>query len=215
MCREIEQTIMTPEDLKNRDFIVLVDKSGSMSEQDCPNGKSRWDYAQENVLAIARECMKYDGDGITVGVFANKLKLYENVTDGADLLKKIFSENQPGGSTDTAGALSQVINEYLTAKKANANAKPIVCVIITDGVPDSEPALVKVIVDATKQISTREEIGLEFVQIGKDGHASAFLTRLDNNLTNEGAALDIVNCVNSDDLGDRLISDVLIASLTE
>ena len=61
---------MTNEDLKKYDFVVLVDKSGSMSETDCPNRKSRWDYAQENVLSIARECMKYDSDGITVGIFA-------------------------------------------------------------------------------------------------------------------------------------------------
>lgn len=202
---------MTTEQLKGYDFIVLVDKSGSMSEPDCPGGKSRWAYAEENTLAIARECMKYDNNGITVGVFANKLKLYENVTDGAAQLKQIFAENQPGGSTDTAGALDHVIQEYLNSDKS----KPIVCVIMTDGVPDDEAALVKVIVNATKKIATRDEIGLEFVQIGNDTHAHAFLDRLDNNLTKEGAKLDIVNTVTAADLGDRLISDVLIASLTE
>lgn len=205
---------MTPDQLKGYDFIVLVDKSGSMSTADCPGGKSRWDYAQENVLAIARECQKYDDNGITVGIFANKLKLYENVTDGAGMLEKIFKENQPGGTTDTAGALQAIIKEYLDSK-GKEGSKPIVCIVITDGIPDDESALVKVIVDATKKISTREEIGLEFVQIGKDEHAHAFLTRLDNNLEKEGAALDIVNTVTSDDLGDKLISDVLIASLTE
>lgn len=201
---------MTQEELKKYDFIVLVDKSGSMSEQDCPQGKSRWDYAQENTLAIARECMKYDDNGITVGVFASKLRLYENVTDGAGQLKKIFQENQPSGSTDTAGALKRVIDEYLASK-----AKPIIVVVMTDGIPDDESALVRVIVNATKKIASREEIGLEFIQIGKDAHAKDFLNRLDNNLTKEGAALNIVNCVDSDELGDRLISDVLIASLTE
>lgn len=205
---------MNTEDLKKYDFIVLVDKSGSMSTADCPGGKTRWEYAQEEVLSIARECQKYDDNGITVGTFANKLKLYENVTDGSGKLEQIFKENQPSGSTDTARALSQVINEYL-ATKGQPNCKPIVVVVITDGTPDSEPELVKVIVDATKQIATREEIGIEFVQIGKDPSAHAFLDRLDNNLTAEGAKLDIVNTVTADDLGDKLISDVLIASLTE
>lgn len=205
---------MTTEQLKKYDFIVLVDKSGSMSTADCPGGKSRWDYAQENVLAIARECQKYDDNGITVGTFANKLKLYENVTDGSGLLEKIFSENQPGGSTDTAGALDHVIGEYLDSKKSGSS-KPIIVVIMTDGIPDDEAALVKVIVNATKKIDTREEIGLEFIQVGKDEHAHAFLDRLDNNMTKEGAKLDIVNAVTTEDLGDKLISDVLIASLTE
>lgn len=205
---------MNTDELKKYDFIVLVDKSGSMSETDCPKGVSRWDYAQENTLAIARECMKYDGDGITVGVFANKLRMYENVTDGAGQLKKIFQENQPSGSTDTAAAVKTVIDNYLAAK-AKGNSKPIIVVVMTDGIPDSEGELVRVIVDATKKISTREEIGLEFIQIGKDAHAKAFLGRLDNDLSKEGAKLDIVNCVDSEEIGDRLISDVLIASLTE
>jgi uncharacterized protein with von Willebrand factor type A (vWA) domain len=205
---------MNTEDLKKYDFIVLVDKSGSMSETDCPGGKSRWDYAQENVLAIARECMKYDSNGITVGVFNNKHKLYENVTDGNDMLKKIFQENSPGGGTDTAGAVKFVIDEYLDTR-GKTGSKPIVCIVITDGIPEDEPALVKVIVDATKKIDTREEIGLEFVQIGKDEHAKAFLHRLDDNLTKEGAKLDIVNATTCDDLGDEPIVDILIASLTE
>jgi hypothetical protein len=106
--------------------------------------------------------------------------------------------------------LDHVIQEYLSSKQ-----KPIICVVITDGQPDDEAALVSVIVNATKKIANREEIGLEFVQIGKDSHAHAFLDRLDNNLTKEGAKLDIVNTVSADDLGDKLISDVLIASLTE
>lgn len=205
---------MTNEQLKKYDFIVLVDKSGSMSTTDCPGGKSRWDYSKENVLAIARECQKYDDNGITVGVFADHLKLYENVTDGSGKLADIFKENQPSGSTDTAGALDKVIQEYL-GTKGQPNCKPIVVVVITDGEPNSESDLVKVIVNATKKISTREEIGIEFIQVGSDASAHAFLDRLDNNLTNEGAALDIVNAVTTSDLGDKLISDVLIASLTE
>lgn len=208
---------MNPEELKKRDFIVLVDKSGSMGEPYKAGSKqTRWEHAQEACLQMARECMKYDDNGITVGIFHNKLKLYENVTDGAEQLKQIFQENQPGGSTDTAMAVSKVINEYLDAKaKDAATAKPIIVVILTDGIPDDEAALVKVIVDATKKIATREEIGLEFIQVGNDAHAKEFLNRLDNDLTKEGAALDIVNCVDCDELGDRLASDVLIASLTE
>lgn len=205
---------MNTEQLKKYDFVVLVDKSGSMSTNDCPGGKTRWAYAQENTLAIARKCMEYDDNGITVGLFANGLKLYENVTDGAGLLDKIFSENEPGGSTDTAKAVDTVIQEYLTAKAAGT-AKPIIVVIMTDGRPDDEPALINVIVNATKRISAREEIGLEFIQIGSDKHAHEFLKKLDDDLGKEGAVLDIVNTVTCEDLGNELISDVLIKSLTQ
>lgn len=208
---------MNQEELKKYDFIVLVDKSGSMDEPNRAGSKqTRWEHAQEACLQMARECMKYDDNGITVGVFHNKLKLYKNVTDGADQLKKIFQENQPGGGTDTALAVKTVIDEYLASKAKDATtAKPIIVVILTDGIPEDEAALVKVIVDASKKITSREEIGLEFIQVGDDAHAKEFLNRLDNDLTKEGAALDIVNCTDCDELGDKLASDVLIASLTE
>ena len=205
---------MTPEELKKYDFIVLVDKSDSMNEKDC-KGQTRWVFAQESVLGLARECMKYDDNGITVGFFASKLsKLYENVTDGVEVLKTIFAEQQPAGSTDTAGAVKQVIDQYLAVRN-NKDAKPIIVVVVTDGRPTDEPALVKVIVDATKVISSREEIGLQFIQVGFDPHAKDFLKRLDNDLTKEGAKFDIVSTTNCDDLGDRPMSEVLIAALTE
>lgn len=115
-------------DLTKYDHVLLVDKSGSMSTVDAGSkgNKSRWADAEETTEALAREMAKYDSDGITVGVFNSKLVLFQNITGGDDKVKQIFSENSPSGGTDTALALKTVIDQYLTAKKANAEtAKPI------------------------------------------------------------------------------------------
>lgn len=55
---------METEKLKNRDYYLLIDKSGSMAEKDCPGGKSRWDYCKESTLAISKKLDEYDPDGI-------------------------------------------------------------------------------------------------------------------------------------------------------
>jgi hypothetical protein len=37
--------------LRNRDYTLIIDKSGSMSTKDQAGGKSRWDVMQESTLA--------------------------------------------------------------------------------------------------------------------------------------------------------------------
>ncbi len=66
--------------MKDRDYTLILDKSGSMSAPDQQGGKSRWEIAQESTLALARKCEQFDPDGITVYVFSGKwrdLEVYE------------------------------------------------------------------------------------------------------------------------------------------
>lgn len=209
---------MSVEDLKKRDFIVMIDMSGSMEEKDMPGGVSRWEAAQEAALSLARECEKYDNNGITVVVFNGKWNIYENVTSGGDIIKNIFTENSPHGSTNTSGALGVVLEAYLKSKATPETCKPITVVCLTDGRPDGgedgEKALAKTIINAANHIDDGNEIGISFVQVGKDGHATAFLKRLDKNLTDEGAKYDIVNAITIDDLNDKALIDVLIEAVT-
>lgn len=203
---------MTTEQLKNYDYILLLDKSGSMGERDCPGNKTRWETAQEATIALARKCMEYDDNGITVIPFANTFKKYENVDGGDEIIKRIFQENEPNGGTNTAGVLKDVLDEYI-ASKGTASCKPVIVICITDGVPNDEKALVSVIVEASKKIQDENEIGLQFVQVGTDAHAHAFLKRLDDNMTSEGAQFDIVNTVTMDEMENMSLSDVLINAL--
>ncbi|CAN5369681.1 hypothetical protein BH11BAC1_BH11BAC1_28050 [soil metagenome] len=205
---------MTNEELKKYDFILLLDKSGSMATPDCANGTTRWAAAKEATIALARKCAEFDSDGITVIPFAGSFKAYDNITDGPDQVNKIFSENEPNGSTDTAKVIKHVTDAYFSRKKAG-NAKPIIVLVITDGTPDSKSALAQVIVDATKQIDKDEEIGISFIQVGKDPGASEFLKMLDDDLVKQGAKFDIVDTKTMDEVGEMPLADVLVAALTD
>ncbi len=51
-----------------RHFTLLIDKSGSMTTRDCPNGRSRWELAKDAAKAFAQVCCTFDADH-TVDVF--------------------------------------------------------------------------------------------------------------------------------------------------
>ncbi len=176
--------IMTTEELAKYDIIILIDKSGSMSDDD-GTGKTRWDSAQEQTNAWAREAQKWDTDGITVGFFNNSFKLHENVTPQA--VKDIFAEHKPGGSTDTDKVLDYVLNQ-------RPAPKPILVFVITDGGAQDQANVAKVIAKKTNNMKVDEECGIQFLQIGKDPAATKFLQFLDDELVSKyGAKFDIVD----------------------
>jgi len=195
--------------LKNYDIILVLDKSGSMGTKDMPGGKSRWDAAQELTLALTRKALEFDQDGITVIPFAGSFKRYDNV-NSEEVVAKIFKENEPNMSTDTAKVMKAVFDEYFAKK-----AKPIIALVVTDGVPDSEPALESVIIEATKKMEKDEEIGVSFIQIGTDAGATAFLKRLDDGLVAKGAKFDIVDTKTTEEMGEMTITDVILSALND
>lgn len=207
---------MTKEELKKYDFILLMDKSGSMAVRDCIGGVSRWQYAQETVVGVTAKMAEYDQDGATVGFFAKNLKLYPNITGSVEQVGKLFAEEEPGGSTDTAAALKVVLDQYFADKAAKgAEVKPIIVVVVTDGQPDSKDELRKVIIAATQKMDSDEEIGISFLQIGNDPDAAKFLKELDDDLVSEGAKFDIVDTKTTEEMASMTITEVLIAALED
>ncbi|MBD0312670.1 MAG: hypothetical protein ICV86_07220, partial [Microcoleus sp. T3-bin5] len=66
--------------LQNRDYTIIINKSGSMYTKDHMGGKSRWALMQESTIALANKCEELDPDGITVYLFSGRFKRYDNVT---------------------------------------------------------------------------------------------------------------------------------------
>lgn len=208
----MSQTTANNVDLSKYDFELLIDKSGSMSTEDCPGNKSRWDWAKEQTLNVARTMHKYDSDGIVVTFFAGNYKTYENVTP--DKVEQLFKENSPNGSTDTAAALESRLGAY--RNRANAGtAKPVILAVITDGEPTDRQAVRNTIINHTKWMNDDNQTGISFMQVGKDNAAQAFLTELDDKLEGEGAKFDIVDCKSFDQLENMSVEEALIESLTD
>jgi uncharacterized protein with von Willebrand factor type A (vWA) domain len=120
--------------LEQRDYTLIIDKSGSMSLRDQLGGKSRWEVMQESTLALASKCEELDPDGITVYLFSGRFKRYDNVTSSK--VAQIFKENEPSGRTDLASVLQDATNNYFQHKAAGQtkpNGETIL--VVTDGEP--------------------------------------------------------------------------------
>jgi uncharacterized protein with von Willebrand factor type A (vWA) domain len=200
--------------LEQRDYTLIIDKSGSMSIRDQMGGKSRWEVMQESTLAIASKCEEFDPDGITVYLFSGRFKRYDNVT--ASKVGQIFQENEPSGRTDLASVLQDATNNYFqrkTARQTKQNGETIL--VVTDGEPDDRKAVMKVIIEASRRMDRDEELAISFVQVGTDSQATKFLKVLDDELQGAGAKFDIVDTVTMDDMEDMTLSEVLLNAITD
>jgi len=200
--------------LQNRDYTLIIDKSGSMSTPDQVGGRSRWEIAQESTLALARKCEQFDPDGITVYVFAGRFKRYENVTSGK--VAQIFMENDPAGTTNLAGVLQDATNNYFQ-RKAAGQTKPEgeTILVVTDGEPDDRRAVFEVIINATRQMERDEELAISLIQVGSDAQATKFLKALDDQMEGVGAKFDICDTITLDDMEDMSLSDILLNAISD
>ncbi|WP_414545538.1 vWA domain-containing protein [Nostoc sp. CCY0012] len=200
--------------MSDRDYTLIIDKSGSMSTPDQVGGRSRWEIAQESTLALARKCEQFDPDGITVYVFSGRFKRYDDVTSAK--VAQIFLENDPSGTTNLASVLQDAFNNYFQRKaagKSKPNGETIL--VITDGEPDDRRAVFEVVIQATRQMDRDEELGVSLIQVGSDSQATKFLKALDDQLQGVGAKFDICDTVTLDDLEDMSLADVLMNAITD
>lgn len=200
--------------LENRDYTLLIDLSASMNEVDQPGGKTHWEAAQESTLAIAKKCEEIDHDGLTVYLFASRFKRYNNVT--SEKVAQIFAENEPMGKGNLAGVLEDALANYFARKvagKAKPNGETIL--VITDGTGDDRKGIMKMIIEASKQIERDEELAISFIQVGKNKKVSDFFHVLDDQLQGVGAAFDIVDTINMDEMKNMSLTEVLLRAIED
>lgn len=190
--------------LSEYDFIIAVDASGSMSEPHS-NGRNRYEHMQETAVSLCRELEKFDSDGIDIVFFGG-----QNITTAngvtADKVKEVFATRRPSGSTPLAQALTAALSA------AGKSEKKDFIVVFTDGTPDDRAAAAKVIVEASHKQETDDALTILFVQIGNDAAATAYLTKLDDDLP--GAKFDIVDVKTQDQVDNYAsIADLLIDAI--
>jgi uncharacterized protein with von Willebrand factor type A (vWA) domain len=200
--------------LDNRDYTLIIDKSGSMATPDQKGGKTRWVAAQESTFALASKCEQLDPDGITIYLFSGRFKRYENVT--ASKVNQLFQENDPSGTTDLAAVLKHALDNYFERKNSSQtklNGETIL--VITDGEPDDRKAVMKVIIEASRQMERDEELAISFIQVGTDAQATRFLKVLDDELQSAGAKFDICDTITMEDMEDMTLSEVLLNAIND
>ena len=200
--------------LENRDYTLIIDKSGSMATPDQKGGRTRWVAAEESTFALASKCEQFDPDGITIYTFSGRFKRYENVTSSK--VMQIFQENDPSGTTDLASVLKHATDNYFQRKAAGEtkeNGETIL--VITDGEPDDRKAVMKVIIETSRRMDKDEELAISFIQVGTDPHATRFLKVLDDEMQSAGAKFDICDTITMDDMEDYSLSEVLLNAIID
>jgi uncharacterized protein with von Willebrand factor type A (vWA) domain len=199
--------------LDKRDYTLIIDKSGSMSNIDRGTTKSRWEIVKESTLALARKCDKLDPDGITVYLFSGKFKRFDHVS--AAKVEQIFQENDPMGGTNLTSVLQDAINQFFQRKKAGQSKAGETILVITDGEPDDRRSVFEVIIEATRRLSSDEELAISFIQVGSDTSATDFLKSLDDKLQSIGANYDIVDTITLIDMEDMTLAEVLLSAIND
>jgi hypothetical protein len=210
----VEQPMNANSILENRDYTLMIDKSSSMATSDTPDGKTRWEIAQESTVALAKKCEEIDPDGITVYLFSGRFRRYDNVT--SEKVSRIYTENEPMGRTDLASVLEDGLENFFQRKAANQTKENgETFLIITDGEPTDRKALIRLIIDATQKIDRDEELAISLIQVGRDKKATAFLKALDDQLQGAGAKFDIVDTVTIEDMQGMSLTDILLNAITD
>lgn len=201
-------TIAQLKRISDHDVVIAVDKSGSMSEMDCPgdvpgflqqmffggqfNGMvPRWEWCRRQTMHFAEQMARVPGSKMKLVLFDSHVEEFDNVS--LNTIAEIFNRYQPHGGTNTTGTLKGPINDYFQRKKMYGRVRPLLIVCITDGAPSSPRSLKDLLVNATAKMESPGEITVVFLQVGNDPEGNRLLPELAYGLNSEGAQFNIVS----------------------
>lgn len=188
-------------DLENRQYVLVVDKSASMSMEDTKddqgNERSRWADMQEAVLSFAEVMDGLDPDGIDFCLFNDTMAWLRGVHK-ADIAAEL-KLHYPRSGTLLSPVIRTAFQNHFNEKKG-----PTTVVIITDGRPSDTKEVIEAIKYAAMHMSSDEEFGIQIIQIGRDKDATNYLNELDDNIQEKyGIPYDIVDTTPVDKITER------------
>lgn len=190
--------------LKQFDTTFVVDDTGSMqlpaksSDASGSDVKTRWDVLTKALQYIAQIAATYDKDGVDISFLISEDLNTTNITTGQEVLDLLDQVDLTAGSGGTyfEPVLAEILGPYVSKyedffekkKKGEKTTKPkpLNVIVLTDGMDDEEEAteelLVRIAGQLDKMNAPRSQVGIQFLQVGDDPDAAAFLDRLDNDI---------------------------------
>lgn len=165
-----------------RDYVLIIDRSGSMAGRN-------WAQAEEAVTRIAPYICRFDPDGVDLYFFDNEYVHTANVKQSEEVTS-LFQRYRPRGSTNLAGVLHAAFQAHFDGSRGATTI-----LVVTDGCPDSQSDVERVIKRAAASIERDAELSVSFIQVGNDSSATKFLEHLDDGL--KDAKFDIVDTVSA------------------
>lgn len=194
--------------LSTRNVVILVDRSSSMKEKDCPGHISRWRWCQEQAELFSGQTAGVLNERFTLGLFAHHYDIYPNVT--LEQMRRLFERNKPGLGTHPEGALREIFDAYF---RGDMGRKPLAIAVVSDGEPNDPDKVADVIREATWQMRSPDQISITFLQVGHDDDGSDILREFDQQLKRRGAKYDIVDRRSFYDLQRLGLLGALVASI--
>ncbi|WVQ79241.1 hypothetical protein IAT38_001337 [Cryptococcus sp. DSM 104549] len=204
--------------LKEYDTVFLIDDSGSMAGD-------LWRQACRALKHVAKVAARYDDDGIDV-FFMNDTRCGKGLLTTEDITA-LFMGVKPSGNTPTGRRLDLILREYLArleepfipcpGNTEGVIVKPLNLIVITDGAASDDPK--GVLIAAAKRLDRGNypfsQVGIQFVQIGRDPAATLALRELDDGLAKEHDIRDMVDTVPylGRELSGELIMNVLLGGI--
>ncbi|KAK3330784.1 hypothetical protein B0H66DRAFT_74682 [Apodospora peruviana] len=197
--------------LSQFDTVFLLDDTGSMAEPTNPDddeGMTKWDELVESLQHTVDIVCRYDKDGVDVRFFCNDEKDETQITEGQrilDLLTKEVGPDERGGGTYIGEQLWLILTTYLDKfedwrKRMHERPRPekpkmLNLIVVTDGAADDKEQVEDVIVEAAKRLDEMraqpQQVGIQFLQIGRDEDAARWLKLLDDSLKEKHGVRDV------------------------
>lgn len=194
--------------LASRNVVILVDRSSSMREKDCPGHISRWRWCQDQAELFSSQTAGVLNERFTLALFAHSYDIYPGVT--LDQMRRLFEHNKPGLGTHPEGALREVFDSYF---RGEMGQKPLAIAVVSDGEPNDPDKVADVIREATWQMRSPDQITITFLQVGHADDGTDILREFDQQLKRRGAKYDIVDHRNFYDLQRLGLLGSLVASI--
>jgi|GEM_PF-6123609 len=172
---------------------------------------TRWKAVEEIAISLAEEVAKSDPDGIDLVLFqCGHLESFENQSDER-AVREIFRKVSPFGGTPLHLAVRYMVDRFICQK---ADIEPSFGIVLTDGVPDDEMAVVREIKRAADFMKAKslpdETFTIWFIQVGDDPDGTRYLKLLDDKIES-AVGFDLVDTTPVTELNGDIESMILKA----
>jgi hypothetical protein len=205
--------------LQNRDYTMILCRTSGPTDNRSALDRA-WKSAYSSIQALLTICEKIDQDGVILYTAchpqqcAQGFQRYDRVN--SESLSAVLSENYPPDCRDFGSILHAALGDYFQRKAQGAtkpNGETIIALI--DGEPGQRSSIVRMIVQATAQISHGEELAIGLLQVGDDPLATGFFTALDDDLHLAGAKFDIVDTQKIEEITPENLCHFLIKMIKD
>lgn len=198
--------------LKQRNYTFIIAKDATQKLGSPPGLYEQWQIAEKSIINLVKKCEEFAPDGINLYIASTPLIKYERLNSEA--FKKLLQQNYASKNINLLEVLKAVIGDYFTNQaKGEHQENGEIIIIVLDSEPEHRRGIIKLLVEVTQKINSRQELGIMFAQVGDDLIARGFLSALDDDLHRAGAKFDIADTKVLGEIEERDIPEFLLNAL--